>query len=31
MHGTLPALEAMLSDLEGLYHDLLVVGGDVTS
>jgi hypothetical protein len=31
MHGTLPILEAMLSDLEGVDHDLLVLGGDVIS
>jgi putative phosphoesterase len=31
VHGNLPALEAVLSDLEGIDHDLLVVGGDVAS
>src|SRR5215218_1876282 len=31
VHGNLPALEAMLSDLERVNHDLLVVGGDVAS
>jgi hypothetical protein len=31
VHGTLPILETMLSDLEGVDHDLLVLGGDVTS
>jgi len=27
----LPILEAMLSDIEGVDHDLLVLGGDVIS
>ena len=31
VHGNLPALEAVLADLEGVDHDLLVVGGDVAS
>jgi putative phosphoesterase len=31
VHGNLPALEAVLSDIEGLDLDLLVVGGDVAS
>jgi putative phosphoesterase len=31
VHGNLPALEAVLSDLEGTDLDLLVVGGDVAS
>ena len=31
IHGTLPILEAMLSDIEGVDHDLLVLGGDVIS
>lgn len=31
VHGNLPALEAVLSDLEGVDHDLLIVGGDVAS
>jgi putative phosphoesterase len=31
VHGNLPALEAVLVDLEGVDHDLLVVGGDVAS
>jgi predicted phosphodiesterase len=31
IHGNLPALEAVLSDLERIEPDLLVVGGDVVS
>jgi len=31
VHGNLPALEAVLSDLNGIDRDLLVVGGDVAS
>jgi putative phosphoesterase len=31
VHGNLPALEAVLSDLEGLNSDLIVVGGDVVA
>jgi putative phosphoesterase len=31
IHGNLPALEAVLSDLEPLKPDLLIVGGDVAS
>jgi putative phosphoesterase len=31
IHGNLPALEAVLSDLEPLEPDLLIVGGDVAS
>lgn len=31
VHGNLPALEAVLSDLENMDLDLLVVGGDVAS
>jgi len=31
VHGNLPALEAVFSDLDGIDHDLLVVGGDVAS
>jgi len=31
VHRNLPALEAVLADLEGVDHDLLVVGGDVAS
>jgi predicted phosphodiesterase len=31
IHGNLPALEAVLSDLERIEPDLLIVGGDVVS
>lgn len=31
VHGNLPALDAVLSDLKGEDHDLLLVGGDVAS
>src|SRR5215212_11371077 len=31
IHGNLPALEAVLSDLEPIEPDLLIVGGDVAS
>jgi putative phosphoesterase len=31
VHGNLPALEAVLSDLEDIDHSLIVVGGDVAS
>jgi len=31
IHGNLPALEAVLSDLEPIEPDLLIVGGDVVS
>jgi putative phosphoesterase len=31
IHGNLPALEAVLSDVESIEPDLLVVGGDVAS
>src|SRR5919205_173465 len=31
IHGNLPALEAVLSDLERVEPDLLMVGGDVAS
>jgi Icc-related predicted phosphoesterase len=31
IHGNLPALEAVLSDLEHIEPDLLIVGGDVVS
>ncbi len=31
LHGNLPALEAVLADLEGLNPDLIVVGGDVVA
>ena len=31
VHGNLPALEAVLSDLEDIDHGLIVVGGDVAS
>ena len=31
VHGNLPALEAVLADLEGLNPDLIVVGGDVVA
>jgi putative phosphoesterase len=31
VHGNLPALEAVLSDLENIDHGLIVVGGDVAS
>jgi putative phosphoesterase len=31
VHGNLPALEAVLADIEGIDLDLLVVGGDVAS
>jgi putative phosphoesterase len=31
VHGNLPALEAVLSDLESLNPDLIVVGGDVVA
>src|SRR5215210_3205248 len=31
VHGNLPALEAVLADLEGLDPDLIVVGGDVVA
>jgi putative phosphoesterase len=31
VHGNLPALEAVLADIEGINFDLLVVGGDVAS
>jgi Icc-related predicted phosphoesterase len=31
IHGNLPALEAVLTDLERIEPDLLIVGGDVAS
>jgi Icc-related predicted phosphoesterase len=31
VHGNLPALEAVLSDLEDIDYGLIVVGGDVAS
>src|SRR3712207_2076597 len=31
VHGNLPALEAVLADLESVHPDLIVVGGDVVA
>ena len=31
IHGNLPALNAVLEELEGVQPDLVVVGGDVVS
>src|SRR5215218_5459430 len=31
VHGNLPALEAVLADLQGVDPDLMVVGGDVVA